>query len=166
MNAWKVILPTLVIFIAGVITGAVLVKYSVVPGMDKPGFQHGQVAANNGNGGQNPPIVAVQARMRDMLRRMDKELDLTPDQRQHIETLISVSQERTRELWKPVAPAFNKEFQHLKTEIRDQLTDDQKARFDQIFKPRNILRRPGMDSNTPEGAKPELTNAPASPTNS
>ncbi len=160
MNAWKVILPTLVIFIAGLVTGALLMTFASRNSADRQGSQRSGMPPNNQH-----PMNMMESRTRDLVRRMDSELDLTPEQRQHIETLVTVSQERTRELWKPVAPAFNKEFQHLKTEIRDQLNDDQKTKFDKIFKsrPPQDRRHPDFDSNNLDFAKPGMTNAPANP---
>lgn len=162
MNAWKVILPTLVIFIAGILTGAMLVTFAARHGMgmDRQTLQRTTLPPNSQH-----PMNMMEARMRDLVRRMEKDLELTPEQRQHVETLVTVSQERTRELWKPVAPAFNKEFQHLKTEIRDQLNEDQKSKFDKIFRPRGAMERrhPELDSTNPDVSKPVITNAPANP---
>jgi hypothetical protein len=178
MKVWKIVLSTLVIFIAGVITGGVLVTRGVLLYRGLMGFQNhprngafvdgGGAGRSNGNVNSdlNPPsnrgnkdavgllqtINPWQARTRELVRRMDRELELTPEQHKHIETLINTSQERTRDLWRPVAPAMNKEFQILRKEIRDQLTPEQRDKFDQINKPRQNQiekRRQFLDGDSP-----------------
>jgi Spy/CpxP family protein refolding chaperone len=153
VNTWKVILATLVIFGTGVVTGGLLVSYAVHTNVvltpTKPTPMTGQ--------GTNPWLQ----RARELLRRMDRELDLTPEQHQRIEKLIAESAERTKTLWKPIAPQMNKEMQLLHRDIRDELTPEQRPRFDEIFKPRagQQNRRPG--ANQPPGLQ---TNAvPANP---
>ena len=84
MSAWKVILATLVIFGAGVVTGGLLVSYAVHANQTPPKQVITQSAVN-----------PWQLRSRELLRRMDRELDLTPEQRKHIEKIITDSQERT-----------------------------------------------------------------------
>jgi Spy/CpxP family protein refolding chaperone len=137
VNAWKVIVSTLVIFIAGAVTGGLLVTNA------------GRVWHNNPNPAQyaNP----WQVRNKDLLRRMDRELDLTPDQHHHIETIISTSQERTKDLWKPIAPQMNREMQFVRKEIREELTPEQRTKFDTLLKPRalNQERRHALTNSTP-----------------
>ncbi|HEX3799244.1 MAG TPA: hypothetical protein VH413_11130 [Verrucomicrobiae bacterium] len=123
MNAWKVILSTLVIFIAGVVTGGLLVTVAVrvTQTHSRPARDPNAPAAS-----ANPWLV----KNRDLLRRMDRELELTPEQHGRIETIIAASQERTKLLWKPITPQMNKELQMVHAEIRDLLTPDQKKKFD------------------------------------
>jgi len=198
VSVWKIILSTLVIFMAGVLTGGLL----VIIGFKLNPLHQARVAIeatpiSTNSIGTNlpvvvapvvtnpPPVVAAKpaasttstnanvgkpkakaadfvpgqlnpwmAREKELLHRMDRELDLTPEQHSHIDTIISVSQERTRELWLPIAPAMNKEFQFLRKEIRDQLTDDQKVRFDSLMKPRQNpeKRKPSSNGSTTNSA--------------
>jgi len=138
VNAWKVILSTLVIFIAGVVTGGLLVSTSIRIAQIRP-----RLTNNNGQGGAAAaggmrPMAANpwQTRNMDLLRRMDRELDLTPDQRPHIEKIITASQDRLAAIWKPVAPQMNREMQAVRIEIRAELTPDQQKKFDGFAKPR------------------------------
>jgi hypothetical protein len=127
VNAWKVILSTLVIFIAGVITGGLLVTNALKVRQSRP------KPPNSANGPNGPNAQAANpwlAKNRELLRRMDRELDLTPEQHTHIEAIIATSQERTKALWKPIAPQMNKETQLVHSEIRDLLDPDQKKKFD------------------------------------
>ena len=87
MNSWKVILATLVIFGAGVMTGGLLVNYAVHTNLVLPAPKPIPVTIQ----GTNPWLQ----RARELLRRMDRELDLTPEQHQRIEKLITDSAERT-----------------------------------------------------------------------
>src|SRR4051812_4691261 len=125
VKIWKVILATLVIFGAGVITGGLLVNHvvKIKKTANKPA----------------PPLQALtpwQQRSRDLLHRMERELDLTPEQRQHVEKIIMESQERTRSLWKPIAPQMNREMVRVREEMREELTPEQRKRFDELLKPR------------------------------
>ncbi len=120
MKAWKVIFATLVIFCAGLVVGGLVVrKISTVP------------PATNGPSG-NPGQYHLQS----LLKRMDRELALTPEQDAQIKKIISTSQERTRELWKPVAQKLNTETVSACEQIREVLTPDQQAKFDVISKSR------------------------------
>jgi hypothetical protein len=114
----------------------------------------------------NPWLV----RNRELLRRMDKELELTPDQHSHIEAIIAASQERTKALWKPIAPEMNKETQLVHLEIRELLNADQKKRFDDFPKGRpNPEKHHGLTNALLGGTNATTTNLmatnglPASP---
>ncbi len=141
MNAWKVIAATLVIFIAGVVTGGLLVSKH---------FRVARQSAECSTTSRHLSITQIQRRLRanpwllknrELLRRMDRELDLTPDQHAHIEAVIAASQERTKALWKPIAPQMNKELQLVHGEIRGLLTPDQQKKFDDFPKPRAGLEK-------------------------
>lgn len=144
MNAWKVIAATLVIFIAGVVTGGLLVTYAVrveqvvaVGASVKPS-QNPPAKPSNGFNAQ--AASPWQLRSRDLLRRMDRELGLTQEQHQAIEKILTTSEERTKSLWKPIAPLMNKEMQIVHGEIRDELTPEQQKKFDGFNK-----QRPGTE---------------------
>lgn len=155
VNVWKVILATLVIFGTGVVTGGLLVKSAMHLNDLPPASQQsapvastGTNASNGGNGGAqaggNPWLV----QSRNLLRRMDRELALTGGQRDHMEQLITNSQERTKIIWKPITPQMSREMGRLHREMRDQLTPEQATKFDGFFKqrPSSGKRRPGTNS--------------------
>lgn len=155
MSAWKVILATLVIFGAGVVTGGLLVSYAVHANQIPPKQAYAQPAVN-----------PWQLRNRELLRRMDRELDLTPAQRERIGKVVAESQERTKALWKPIAGPMNKEMQRLMGEIRDELTPEQRQKFNELSKPHPLQDRRRQPANPPSagmtGSVP--TNAlPANP---
>lgn len=168
MNTWKVILATLVIFATGVVTGGLLVKYAsnlnTQPVAAAP-------APQVSNGATNRPFQPAanpwQLQSRNLLRKMERELTLTEGQREHMEQIITNSQERTRFIWKPITPQMNREMARVRREMRDQLSPEQAARFDGFFKQRQGQgkRRPvsanGTGTNTvPEDLNSALTNLP------
>jgi Spy/CpxP family protein refolding chaperone len=177
VNAWKVIVSTLVIFIAGVLTGGLLVtnSFKVEQGLiqtllQKPSHPNKPANGLNASNGLNNLNAAAanpwQVRTRELVRRMERELDLTPVQNQQIETIITAGQERMKVLWKPIAPQMNHEMQFVNSQIRETLTPDQQKKFDEFAKARPAgERRRGMTNspgNSPTNSVP--TNAaPATP---
>jgi Spy/CpxP family protein refolding chaperone len=154
VNSWKVILATLVIFGAGVVTGGLLVSYAVRANTSAQPRPQPQFASQ----GQAQGLTPWQIRNRELVRRMDRELDLTSAQRDRIEKIIADSQERTKGLWKPIVPQMAREMQHVNAQIRDELTSDQQKKFDDIFKQRPL--RKNEDLNRP-GNQRRMTNVPS-----
>ncbi|HZV36256.1 MAG TPA: hypothetical protein VFB72_16890 [Verrucomicrobiae bacterium] len=122
MNAWKVIVPTLVIFIAGIVTGALLVTLTLR--YDNAQQRPKQVVA--------PPFTRSN---RELLERMDSELDLTPEQHTRIKGIMADSQKRVR--W---------ELQQLHLAIAKELTPEQRKKFEGLTRPRMMERRHGTNS--------------------
>ena len=79
----------------------------------------------------------------EFLRRVQRDLDLTPEQRERIDKLLRESQERTREIMEPVAPQFHAEVQRAKEEFRAVLTPVQQQRFDDLVR---LQHRPHQHS--------------------
>lgn len=119
MNAWKVIIPTLVIFIAGIVTGVVLDKLA---GPQRPVRPFGAINQQAGN----PWML----KNRELLKRMDRELDLTPEQHKQIASIFADSQKRMR---------F--ELQQLHLAIAKELTPEQRKKFEGLTRPRMEKRR-------------------------
>lgn len=132
VNAWKVIVPTLVIFIAGIVTGLVVDKFVGQQHPAKPVGAINQQAAN-------PWLY----RNRELLKRMDRELDLTPDQHKRIASDMADSQKRVR---------F--ELQQLHLAIAKELTPEQRKKFESLTRPRMEKHRNATNSSA--GAE-ELT---------
>jgi Spy/CpxP family protein refolding chaperone len=117
----------------------------------------------------NPPANPWQIRNRDLLRRMDRELALTPDQHAQIEKFMTGSQERTQHLWEPIAQEMNKETVQVCDEIREVLTPEQRTKFDTLLRPRRgegpgngergRRRGPG-GTNAPGTNRTSITNPP------
>jgi Spy/CpxP family protein refolding chaperone len=141
VNSWKVILATMLIFGTGVITGGLLVRQSML--RETPSIQQTY---------PRPPQTFSPGGMRiDFLRRAQRELDLTPEQRAQVDEILKRSQERSRKLMEPVAPRLREEVQRTREEFREVLTEAQRKQFDDIWKhqqrprdPRSGKERPGM----------------------
>jgi Spy/CpxP family protein refolding chaperone len=133
VNNWKIILATMVIFGAGVVTGGLLVQHADRARVPRP---RGQAAVR-----QAQPSSPGNMRL-EFLRRMQKELGLTPDQQKQVDVLIKESQERTRKLMEPVSPQLREELQRTREAFRDLLTPDQRKRFDEIQKQQRLQHEP------------------------
>jgi hypothetical protein len=155
VNNWKVILATMVIFGTGVVTGGLLVNFSNHP---KPHSAAQRVA-----------LPALPGVMRiEFLKRVERDLDLRAEQREHIDKILAASQERTRHLIQPIIPSLRTEYETTKKEIRDALDAGQAARFDELLKlqqrPREQRRAPSTRDPSERGSKTNR-NALSSPTN-
>ena len=142
MNNWKVILATMVIFGTGVVTGGLLVNRSDT--MRGP-RQHPPNA-------QRPSVPYSPGGMRvELLKRMSRELDLTPGQHEKIDHLLKESQERTRKLMEPIAPQLREEMERTREEFRRALTPEQQIRFDESLRQQQQKGQRPKDHPHPNG---------------
>lgn len=147
MNTWKVVLATMLIFGTGVVTGGLLVRhtqFSRQPNRNPSPLSQKQLQSQL----PTPHYARV-----DFLRRAQRELDLTPSQREQAEKIIAKSQERTRRLLLPVAPEVRNEVQRAKNEFRAILTPSQQEVFDRLVKPKT---RESKERRIPTDAGPKL----------
>jgi hypothetical protein len=154
VNSWKVILATLVIFGAGVVTGALLIGYSGKTLRGKiltSGTSHGTNVVNRDK--IQPPLNGPLRK--DFLDRLDKELKLSAPQRERIEKIISEGQENTKELWSLVEPDIYAEMAGAKARIRQELTPEQQTHFAECLK-----KRPAAKPATNAPPAQAITNPP------
>lgn len=126
MNIWKVILATLVIFVAGLVTGVLVVWHS----------EH-LFSASSPHPTASPrptPAVSPGGLRLELLRRMQRDLNLTAAQHKQIDKILTDSQERSRKIMEPVAPAIREELAKTREEFRNVLTPEQRAKFDELIK--------------------------------
>jgi hypothetical protein len=168
MNTWKVILATLVIFGAGVITGGLLVGYSDRALHNVPSRPPAIEVQRETT---TPPVTGLIRENRpamppppnalfrkDFMDRLNHELELSPQQHEHIEKIVTDGQDRTRELWRM-------EWVETRQKIRRELGPKQQGRFEELFKSRPHEKlhpnpaRPGTttDASLPSGS----TNSPS-----
>ncbi len=128
----------MVIFGTGVVTGGLLVRHSElgrIQRVQRPASPTRPVVA------PTPGVVRL-----EFLRRVQRELDLSPEQRERIDKLLKESQERSKKIMEPVAPDLRQEFQRTKAEFREVLRPDQRERFEEMLKhpqrPRDQRRPP------------------------
>lgn len=133
MNSWKPILAALVIFATGVVTGGLTVNLRTKsPG---PGFRALEQRATPAQNWEN--------RIRELGKRMERQLDLTAEQREKIETIVRDSQHRIKGVFEQVAPKAREEFKETRMRIREVLTPEQRKRFEELFKVREINGKRG-----------------------
>ncbi len=143
MKPWKVILATFVIFAAGLVTGAVWIKKTTRKTIPVETFLKG------------PPYI-----QKYYLERLRKTLDLTPEQVAKLDKTFADSRERIRILIDIIGPELNDELVAVHQAIENELSSDQKKKFEELLKrfrpghnrswernrPRN--RPDGKDQNT------------------
>lgn len=157
MNGWKVILATLVIFASGVATGLFVsdqkpdIEPAAAPHVITPG---------------SPPPASWQVYQKDFVRRLNKEVVLSEEQRLRVDETLKESQERTKAIRDRIAPELKDEIKRVREQIRSQLSPEQQARFDQAMKkptvrkdkedkPEEKRRRPAKDiSKGEESSEP------------
>src|ERR1051326_382164 len=126
-----VVLATLVIFSTGLITGGVLVKQLAKEAPEKPA-----------------PLPEPRG-WPQFLYRIQGELDLTPEQRQRIGSIVRDRKDRTRVFARG-------EFRKVREQIHSELTPAQNDKFEQLIKQRQRRmqemmsqeNRPGWRSNS------------------
>ena len=128
MSSWKVIFAVMVIFGCGVVTGSLLIQQHRPEPVSTP--EHPAAAP------KNPPAPPWQLQRLDFLKRIEKQLDLTPEQREHIDKIMHDSQERTKVVWDQIAPQMRDELNTVREEIRGELNADQQKKFEQLLKAR------------------------------
>lgn len=141
MNAWKVILATLVIYSAGLITGGLLVRQGrpFVPPPQRPPLPPPDEAFA-------PPIMQER-----FLEQMRVRLDLTPEQFGRLKIIFAESRERTRIITDLVRPEMQAEIQHVRKRIHDELTPEQRRRFEELMRNRRRMEPPPGRQLPPPG---------------
>ncbi len=128
-----VVLATLVIFAAGVITGGVLVKkFSPEPARSQQ------------------PVAYFPGRF-DQVRRAINDVELRAEQRVKVDRIIRESQEEIADYFLILAPDFQTVFFRMRDNIYAQLDAEQRRRFEALMKFR--LLKPG---NLPNANRPDF----------
>ncbi len=167
MNYWKVILATVVIFGAGVLTGGLLVDYVSHPHQKNPRRPQANAGARAAATNAIPPRVIEIPRPplaekmgKQFVQQLNDTLQLTPEQRVKIEKIIAEGQDRNRQLWTNVAPKMRAVMEEVNQQIRAELTPEQLKPFEELL--RRPPRRPSGTNAPPASLRPATpTNAPA-----
>jgi hypothetical protein len=123
VNTWKVIFATLVIFGAGIVTGALVVNFS------HHFNQPVAVAPATTNAVASRTEVAVQQQT-DLLHRMDRQLGLTAEQHKKLEKVLKESQRRTKVIRDQISPHLREEVDRVRREFMAELTPEQQKKFE------------------------------------
>jgi Spy/CpxP family protein refolding chaperone len=143
VSAWKAILAAVVIFFAGAATGGLVARLR----QDRSHL--------------HPPVavtIAGPVMRMEFLKRIEKQLNLTPTQREHIEGLLRDSQERMKTLWEPIAPKARAEFDQVRERILAELTPAQQSKFEELSRQRGPHGR-----DVPGARPPRKPGRPAGP---
>jgi len=154
VNSWKVILATIVIYGAGVVTGGLLVNhvhhsYARNPKRTEAATPStNSISPTNGQAASRPPRQP-EILSKQFLQRLDAELHLTPDQHDAIQKIITDGQN-----------LMHKTMLDARLEIREQLASEQRSQFDELVK--RPQRRSPNSTNAPPANAPVTapTNAP------
>jgi len=148
VNPWKPILAALVIFAAGVVTGGLTVT-----------LRQSRAPLPPSEPVKKPAGLPREGQLRELSRKMQTELALTPEQRQHIEAIVHDSQERMKTLRDEVGQKIGEEFREMRQKIRGELTPEQRKKFAEIMKQHDERNkrdeRTARPSPPPAVAKPE-----------
>ena len=142
----------MLIFGTGVVTGGLLVRNSH---RTQP---HPPKNNNTGMARSPQPLTAFSASgvKIEFLRRMERDLSLSSEQRERIDVILTESQERTRKLMEPVAPQLREELQQTKERFRAALTPPQREAFDAMLKQQQRPREQRHPAGrVPEGSSPQ-----------
>jgi Spy/CpxP family protein refolding chaperone len=86
----------------------------------------------------------------DFLRRLERELDLSREQREPVDRILKDAQERMKKLMDTVEPRRREEFKKTIEEFRQVLTPDQRARLDDLLKQQQQRAREQRKPATPK----------------
>ena len=145
MSTWKVILATLVIYCAGLVTGALIVRSS--PGKtaretSPPGWVF-----------QGPDFVQQR-----FLDRMEQELKLTTEQSKRLAAIFHDARERMKSWWEIVSPEMQTELREVREKIQKELNPEQREKFEKLLKERH--RPPGGPSPGERRPREHRSNSP------
>jgi Spy/CpxP family protein refolding chaperone len=143
----------MVIFGCGVVTGALLI--STVVHSPAPPTDSGPRA-----GARNNPPSPLQIQRVEFFHRMEKQLNLTPEQHERIAKIMRASQDRTKPLWDIIAPQMRREVKRVQEEIRQELNPEQEKKFAELLKPRSHKPDAAPVEAGQSVADPSRTNSP------
>ena len=160
MNTWKVIFATVVIFVAGVLTGSLMVRFKQAHSAKNSEPVHtASLQSTNANREFKLPPPLMGPLRKDFVDRLQKELQINATQRERIEKIICDGQEQTRIIWEEISPDMHQTIIDTKDKIRAELTPDQRAKFEELFKPKpRPVAKPDQSTNS---LLQLMTNAPS-----
>ncbi|HTG43653.1 MAG TPA: hypothetical protein VK633_03890 [Verrucomicrobiae bacterium] len=105
----------------------------------------------------SPPLPMSIERRMEYISKLDRELELSPEQRKQAEQIIAASQERMKQLWEPFEPRVKEEYRRSRREISEILSPEQREKMKRWHRER--FRDGSSKTNSallvnPEGANP------------
>ena len=86
----------------------------------------------------------------EFLHKLDAEVHLTPVQRERIEQIITDGQSRNKEILERVTPELRHEMAETQKRIREILTPEQHARFEELMKQSRPAGRRNNEPMSPD----------------
>ena len=129
VNAWKPILAAAVIFVAGVVTGGFVVDI----GAPKPprAFPRERGPRN----AEHRPGSMMEGQLNWLMKRIKRDLNLTDDQAAKVESAFTASRDEMKTCWEEIQPRMRASTEKLKESLRDDLTEEQIAKFEKYLRP-------------------------------
>src|SRR3954470_5359454 len=127
----------LAVFCVGLAVGLVLGRRMPRPPFDGPGAF---------TGARGPALGARPPRPGMLIERLDRELQLTDDQKSRVQLIFDARRPHLEAIPREIATRASDEQRELQAEIRKVLTPDQQARFDKWLEqqPRGRRGRPPL----------------------
>jgi Spy/CpxP family protein refolding chaperone len=153
VNVWKIVCATLVIFVAGIVTGVVLVRLgereprpwlrsprmvNTQPGPGNPLPPH-QINPDRPGGNSGGPNSAAN-RDREFVQLLERQIQITPEQRAQIVKILADGQDRIRDLRQNIEPEIRREMQKSREQIQALLTETQREQFRRLMPQRQPRR--------------------------
>ena len=152
MKVWKVILATVLIFGTGAASGYFLSRHFFGP--TEARSRDITVETNS------PPMWRLQHV--EFLKRIEKPLNLTPEQRVRLEAIMRSSHERTKPIWDEIGPQLRAELKQVREQILTELNPEQQQKFESLLKTRSFKHNePPSLTERPPRRRPGQTNSPA-----
>lgn len=126
-----VVLATLVIFAAGVVTGSLVTRKTARPLITQPMWGRFEM-------------------IRRAVGEMDRRGQLTPEQHQRIDLIIRDHQELIADYFSILEPDVQDVFKKLRDSIREELNPEQRRQFEELSR-----RRMGRPNDRPMDHRPE-----------
>ena len=135
VNAWKPILAAVVIFTAGVVTGALVSDVATPqPARAFPrNFSHDR----NQHGAEHRHGSLIEGQLDWLMRRIQRDLKLTDEQTEKVEAAFKQSHEDMKLAFEELRPRLRASTEKLKNKLRGDLTEEQIEKFSKYLRPPN-----------------------------
>jgi Spy/CpxP family protein refolding chaperone len=134
VNAWKIVLASLAIFAAGVLTGALATRLAR-PIVRPPVEMAAPAIAGSNSLAARPGMVRMPGSQRlDSLQRMlESQLDLAPEQREQVQRILKDGRDAMRRHWDPIEPRLREENRRIWNDIRQALRPEQRQKLEELL---------------------------------
>jgi Spy/CpxP family protein refolding chaperone len=143
----------MVIFACGVFTGVFVTRTDTVNTAVQPSLQAQQLSTSTNLNTRRVPLPAfaqLQVQRPEFLRRLGRQLELTPDQHDQIVKIMAASRERTAPIWGQIAPEMQAEVKKVRVEIRQVLTPEQRKKWAELNKRGGVMSPGNAQTGRPD----------------